>query len=457
LDFPAPLGKSAPDTFLCPRLCQIAAQTFSHGVPLTTFSLIARLLPPPATRRWWLAVAGAGLLVLGAGGAVLWAQIEGDRGIAPVASTGDFEVTGIDVNTTGRNADDARTAGWRIATRQAWQKLWAQRGPGASAPALDDGTLSGMVSAISVEHEEIGPHRYIARLGVVFDRARAAGYLGLQGGGTRSAPLLVVPLLYQGGVASVFETRTPWQKAWADFHTGESVIDYVRPGGGGADGLLIDAGQIGRRSRNWWRTILDQYGAEDVLIPIARLERQWPGGPVKGTFTARHGPDNRYLGSFELTAPSEDKLPAMLADAVRRIDAIYTQALNQGLLNPDPSLNSAPQIDPRLIAAIVDKLPAPQSVGGAATGGPAMAAGATPAGTVYQVQFASPDAAAVDAVQAAVRGVPGVQAASTTSLALGGVSVMRVTYTGDLESLGGALRAQGWKVTQGAGALMIRR
>ncbi len=409
-------------------------------------------------RQRRLALAGAGLLVLGIGGAVVWAQIEGDRGIAPVASTGDFEVTGVEVNTTGKDAQEARVAGWRTATRQAWQKLWSQRGQGGAAPALDDGTLSGMVSAIAVEHEDIGPHRYIARLGVVFDRARAAGYLGLQGGGARSAPLLVIPLLYQGGVASVFETRTPWQKAWADFHTGESVIDYVRPNGGGADGLLINAGQVGRRSRNWWRTILDQYGAEDVVIPVARLERQWPGGPIKGTFTARHGPDNRFLGSFELTADNEEKLPAMLAQAVKQIDALYVQALSAGQLNPDPSLNSAPQIDPKLISALIDKLPPPRGAAQATGASSAVAPiGAAPAASLFQVQFASPDASAVDAVQAALRAVPGVQAAVTSSLALGGVSVMRVTYAGDLETLASGLRAQGWKVTQGAGALSIRR
>jgi hypothetical protein len=408
-------------------------------------------------RNHRLVLVGSALLVLGIGGAVVWAQIEGDRGIAPVASTGDFEVTGIDVETTGRTADEARTAGWRTATRLAWQKLWAQRGSGGSAPALDDGTLSAMVSAVSVEHENIGPHRYIARLGLVFDRARAAGYLGLQGGGTRSAPLLVIPLLYQGGVASVFETRTPWQKAWADFHTGESVIDYVRPNGGGADGLLIDAGQVGRRSRNWWRTILDQYGAEDVVIPIARLERQWPGGPINGTFTARHGPDNLFLGSFTLTADSEDKLPAMLGEAVKRLDAIYAQALADGQLSPDPSLNSAPQIDPKLIAAILDKLP-PPAAGVHAAGAPsAVAPGAAAGGAVFQVQFPSPDAGAVDAAQAALRAVPGVQSAVPSSLALGGVSVLRVTYGGDIEALAAALRAQGWKVTQGPGALSIRR
>jgi hypothetical protein len=409
------------------------------------------------SRHRRLAIAGAALLVLGIGGAVVWAQIEGDRGIAPVASTGDFEVTGVEVNTTGKDAQEARIAGWRTATRLAWQKLWAQRGQGGGAPSLDDGTLSGMVSAISVEHEDIGPHRYIARLGVVFDRARAAGYLGLQGGGTRSAPLLVIPVLIQGGAASVFETRTPWQKAWADFHTGESVIDYVRPNGGGADGLLINAGQVGRRSRNWWRTILDQYGAEDVVIPIARLERQWPGGPIKGTFTARHGPDNRFLGSFELTAENEDKLPAMLGEAVKRIDAIYAQALSAGQLDPDPSLNSAPQIDPKLIAALVDKMPPPQGANRVDGPGAAAVVGATPSGSVFQVQFASPDVGAVDAAQAAVRAVPGVQATVTSSLALGGVSVLRVTYAGELDTLAAGLRAQGWKVTQGAGALSIRR
>ncbi len=397
------------------------------------------------------------MLLLGIGGAVVWAQIEGDRGIAPVASTGDFEVTGIDVNTTGKDADEARMTGWRTATRLAWQKLGAQRAPGGVAPALDDGTLLGMVSAVTIEHEEIGPHRYIAKLGIVFDRGRAAGYLGLQGGGARSAPLLVIPLLYQGGVASVFETRTPWQKAWADFHTGESVIDYVRPNGGGADGLLINAGQVTRRSRNWWRSVLDQYGAEDVLIPIARLERQYPGGPIKGTFTARHGPDDKFLGTFELTAESEDKLPAMLNEAVKRCDALFAQALAAGQLAPDPSLNSAPQIDPKLIAGIVDKMPPPQAHAGTANAGVAVTTGTGPAAATVQVQFVSPDANAVDAAQAAIRSVPGVSSAATSSLALGGVSVMRVAYNGDLATLATALRAQGWKVTQGSGVLMMRR
>src|SRR3546814_16116795 len=66
-----------------------------------------------------------------------------------------------------------------------------------------------------------------------------------------------------------------------------------RSAGTGADTLLINAGQTGRRGRVWWRVILDQYGAADVLIPIARVEYSYPGGPIKGHFTARFGPEDR--------------------------------------------------------------------------------------------------------------------------------------------------------------------
>ena len=83
-------------------------------------------------------------------------------------------------------------------------------------------------------------------------------------------------------------------------------------------------------------------------------------------------------------------------------------------------------------------------------------AAAAPAST-FTVQFASPDAGAVDAALAAVRGAPGVQSASTTSLAMGGTSVMRVSYAGEISALAAALRARGWQVSVGSNALSIRR
>lgn len=424
---------------------------------------MAVAIPSSSPRRW--RPGPAATLLGGLGGALilalaiigperLIAQIEGDRGIMPVASSADIAITGIAVETTGDSPEDARLNGWREAQKQAWAR--------AGGPPMDIGVIESMVSAVVVEREQIGPRRYIAKLGVVFDRARAGQYIGGKGAaGAHSAPLLVIPVLRSGGVAQVFEVRGAWQAAWAAFNAGASPIDYVRPSGAGGDSLLLTAGQPQRRSRAWWRNVLDQFNAADVIIPEARLERQWPGGPVRGTFTARYGPDNKFLESFTLTANDEAGVPAMLAAAVQRIDAVYARALAAGTLKPDSTLNNSGQMDAGLAALVEAARRAEQ---GAATASDVEAA-PTPTATTsapaslstFTVQFASPDASAVDAALAAVRGAPGVQGAATTSLAMGGTSVMRVTYAGELAGLADALRARGWRVTVGANALSIRR
>jgi hypothetical protein len=374
----------------------------------------------------------------------------------PVASSADIAITGIEVETTGNSPEEARLNGWREAQKLAWAK--------AGGPPMDGGVIESMVSAVVVEREQIGPRRYFATLGVVFDRARAGQYIGGKGGpGRQSAPLLVIPVLRSGGASQVFEVRGAWQAAWAAFNAGASPIDYVRPSGSGGDSLLLTAGQPQRRSRAWWRNVLDQFNAADVIIPEARLERQWPGGPVRGTFTARYGPDNRLLESFTLTANDEAGVPAMLGRAVQQIDAIYARALAEGALTPDSTLNNSGHMDAGLAALVEAARRAEQNAVAANDGSAAagMMPGAAPGAPInlatFTVQFASPDASAVDAALAAVRGTPGIQGASTTSLAMGGTSVMRVTYAGDIGALADALRARGWRVTVGAGALLIRR
>lgn len=132
---------------------------------------------PARPRPVLLGLVAAILAALAA--AVLWAQVEGDRGITPVASTTDIEVMNVEVNTTGDSSEEARLAGWAEAQRKAWAKI--------GGSALPDSQLDGLVSAIIVQREQIGPRRYIATLGVVFDRARAGGLLG--GGGARARPL----------------------------------------------------------------------------------------------------------------------------------------------------------------------------------------------------------------------------------------------------------------------------
>ena len=416
-----------------------------------------------------LALGMAGLLGLGA---ALWAQVEGERGIAPVASTTDIEVRGIAVNTTGDTAEEARRAGWQAAQRLAWKKI--------GGPDLPDSQLDGLVSAIVVESEQLGPRRYIARLGVVFDRARAGGMLGGGGARARSAPMLTLPVLVSGGTQTLFEVRNPWQRAWAEYQAGASAIDYVRPTGAGWQSLLLTAGQTGRRSRLWWNDVLDQFGAADVLVPVAELRWLWPGGPVEGRFTARYGPDNRVLGSFALRAADPGQLPAMLARAVEQFDALYTRALASGRLRPDPTLMLEDiQLSPEVQALIEASRRAEEAEAAARAGlapplvdpaagglqppvaGPGAPAAPAPdqaqAVTAIAVQVATPDGAAIDAALASLRGAAGVRDVATRSVAIGGTSVLRVSFAGDLATLAGELRARGWQVTEGANALAIAR
>ena len=395
-------------------------------------------------------------------GVAVWAQVGGERGIAPVASTSDIQVSGVEVDVHADTGTEAREKAWVEAQRKAWERL--------DGPELSDSQIEGLVSAIVIERERLGPKRYIATLGVVFDRQRASRYLGAQGEATRSAPMLLLPVTVSAGTQMIYEQRNPWQRAWAEYQAGQSRIDYVRPAGAGGDSLLVTYGQTGRRSRTWWRNALDQFGAADVLVPIANLRYTYPGGPVEGTFTARFGPDDDFLGSFEMTAASPAELPAMLDKAVVRFNRLFETALANGTLKPDPTLNiGTPELSPALQRLLELGRSVRAQDQAAATAEPTTESGDAitaapirtppPEGSValYTVQVATPDASAFDTAVSSVRGTPGVRNTGIRSTAIGGTSVMTVSYSGTIAQLADALRARGFTVSQGSNALAISR
>ena len=140
-------------------------------------------LQPALRRSAILVLVVAALCVLGV---AVWAQVGGERGIAPVASSSDIQVSGIEVDVRADSGSAARAQAWEEAQRKAWERL--------DGPQLSDSQIAGLVSAIVIEREQLGPKRYIATLGVVFDRQRASRYLGSEGEARRSAPMLLLPV-----------------------------------------------------------------------------------------------------------------------------------------------------------------------------------------------------------------------------------------------------------------------
>ena len=371
---------------------------------------------------------------------VIYAQLEtADRGILPLDSSNTLEIGGIHVDVGGPDGQSARYAGWRIAQRQGFKALWAKmhNAPISQAPTLPDGTLDQIVSSINVEREEIGPNRYIADLGVLFDRARAAQFLGLADGGQiqRSVPMLLIPVTVSAGTATSVELRNAWQRAWAQFRTSQSPIDYVRVSGMGADPLLVNASQASRPGRGWWRNLLDMYGANDILVAEVQLQRLYPGGPARARFIARHGPDGEIVGGFTLTAPNSEAIPSMVAQGAQRIDQIYARALAAGRLTRDSSLNLPPP--PVLPQLPEEKAPPPVSQFNS-----------------FQIQVSGKNVNFYNFAMAHLRSIPGVNSAAPQQINPGGTSYILVSYKGGIAQLAAALVARGWVVDLAEGSVI---
>jgi hypothetical protein len=381
------------------------------------------------------------LAVLGASAAI-YAQLEsGDRGILPLDSSGTLEITGIHVDVGAADAQSARYAGWRIAQRQGFRALWAKmhNAPINQAPNLPDSTLDQIVSSINVEREQIGPNRYIADLGILFDRARAAEFLGVEGGEIqRSVPMLLIPVTVTGGTETSVELKNAWQRAWATFRTSQSPIDYVRVSGLGVDPMLVNAAQTVRPGRGWWRNIIDLYGAADILVAEVQVQRLYPGGPARARFIARHGPDNQIVGGFTLIAPNSEAIPAMMTQGVARMDQVFSQALAAGALARDPSLNQPPP--PPLPEQPAEK--------------PVVAAPTTPA---YQVQVTGKDVNVYNFAMAHLRTLPGVESATPQLINASGTSYILVKFNGPITQLAAGLGGRGWIVeTTGGNVVKLK-
>ena len=393
------------------------------------------MLRRPLLASFLLLLAVAGL------GGVLYAQLEtGDRGILPVDSSGTLEIGGIHVDVGGNDAMSARYAGWRIAQRQGFRALWAKmhNAPIGEAPNLPDSTLDEIVSSINVESEQIGPNRYIADLGILFDRARAAPFLGVEGGEVRrSSPMLLIPITVTAGTQTSVELRNMWQRAWAQFRTSQSPIDYVRVSGLGVDPMLVNAAQTDRPGRGWWRNIIDLYGAADILVAEVQLQRLYPGGPARARFIARHGPDNEIVGGFTLTAANSNGIPAMMAEGARRMDELFSAALAAGRLARDSSLDlPAP---PPLPEEPVEQVVKPIDTANA-----------------YQIQIIANDVMIYNFAMAHLRTLGGIDSATPQQINPGGTSYVLVTYRGTIAQLAAALSGRGWSVDYAGTVVRIR-
>jgi hypothetical protein len=357
-----------------------------------------------------------------------------------------YAIAGIPVDVTAATPQAARMAAFRIAQRKAWPLLWSRMtgGPAAAAPRLSDGQLDQIVSGIESQGERFSQTRYIATLGVVFDRSRSAEFFGGANGILQSPPMLLLPMLSDGGAATLFQAKTPWRAAWQRFRENVTPIDYILATGSAGDNVLLTNWQVKRPDRPSWRNILNRFDTVDVLTAEARLMRSYPGGPITATFIARHGPDGTELGRAVLRSANDEGLDAMLDEGVRRIDAIYSAALQDGRLQSEPDLTAE-------LAPVIANAP---FIGSIETSAAAMAGAVV--GSI-DAAMVTPDAATASALETLLRGTPGVAGVTITSLSLGGTSQVTITHNAPRDTLMYELDQRGLRLVAENGIMLLRR
>ena len=127
-------------------------------------------------------------------------------------------------------------------------------------------------------------------------------------------------------------------------------------------------------------------------------------------------------------ALSGGNVQALMDEGVKRMDALFAQALAAGALQRDPSLDiPAPPPLPQLIE---EKPPAPSG----------------PTTNAFQVQITGDDVKIYNFAMAHLRTLPGLETATPQQINPGGTSYVLVAYHGSIGQLAAGLAGRGWIV-----------
>lgn len=180
------------------------------------------------------------------------------------------------------------------------------------------------------------------------------------------------------------------------------------------------------------RARLMAFGYGEVTVKVGDGSRGWP----------EHAPFDRILvtaASREIPAPLIDQLapggrmviPLGPKDEVQQLSLIEKSADGE---------TGRRDIMPVRFTQLEESAPVPSA-------GP----------SILAVQVDSPTTETVDEARASFERIPGVSSALTTDVRPGGLSEMRITYSGDPATLQAALRDLGWTVEVAGKVLRISR
>ncbi len=227
-------------------------------------------------------------------------------------------MTDVAVDVTADNAAAARDKGLMEAEGLAFDQLAARLSMGEAAHRPDNATLASLVQSFDIQNENPRAGRYIGTLSVQFKPGPTRAYLQKKGRAfseARSQPLVLLPILHQGGRKILWEETTPWRAAWEKVSTRTGLVPLILPVGDAADAALLDANGAEEGRGEALAALAQKYQAGGVVVAVIDAVPQTPWSLTIKRFDA-HGAAQEALQPISLEASSAKDQTAVWAKAV---------------------------------------------------------------------------------------------------------------------------------------------
>ncbi|MEQ8745163.1 DUF2066 domain-containing protein [Pyruvatibacter sp.] len=209
-----------------------------------------------------------GVLLVCIGGAATAASAQGSSDV--------YTVTGVSVDATGADAEQARSvalADARIKASDEVLRRFTLYEDWPRLPELDAQTAELLVAGIGVANERASATRYIADVTARLNPQAVRDHLrrtGVRFTENQAAPSLLLPVLDTPGVRVLFDEPNPWRAAWEQTGLANSLVPISLPLGDLQDFSAIDAGSAITADWPAVAQIAARYNVEQVLVAHAR-------------------------------------------------------------------------------------------------------------------------------------------------------------------------------------------
>jgi len=186
----------------------------------------------------------------------------------------------------------ARAAG----LRQVMMRLTAEESH-LTLPVVEGEELERMVTSLQISDEKTAPDRYIARVSFQFDAESVRQLLranNIAFTEARALPILIIPVLSEGGEPSIWTDPSPWLEAWARQDGSQQLVPPLVPFGDIEDVITLTPEQALAGDEASILSLARRYGAESALVVHAILDIDPVNrNAVVDIFSQSFGPD-RY-------------------------------------------------------------------------------------------------------------------------------------------------------------------